>query len=290
MTPRRTLSGVAVIGVVGVGWWFASVGGVVDAPRPSGAPTRDTIPAVNPATEEPSVAAGSLPAVGDAAEIGGDPGPVRSAAANTLAMTSARISLTVSVQRDGVTSPVSEITGEVDLVGRAASLVMRQWTAGATGEVTTVEVVAAPNAVYLRSPGLPTQVADPERTWWRTDVEPSGDTDPPVLSGLLGMLAAAEAMDAGVADVVDGATARRHRVRLGDEAGAGRGVRLAPEVVVWIDESSIVRAVEAVTLPGGVPETGRGVLRLVVARPPQPVSVTVPPPDSVLGGPVDPAR
>jgi hypothetical protein len=61
-------------------------------------------------------------------------------------------------------------------------------------------------------------------------------------------------------------------------------------VVVWIDESSVVRAVEAVTLPGGVPETGRGVLRLVVARPPQPVSVTVPPPDSVLGGPVDPAR
>jgi hypothetical protein len=205
-------------------------------------------------------------------------------------MTSARISLTVSVQRDGVTSPVSEITGEVDLVGRAASLVMRQWTAGATGEVTTVEVVAAPNAVYLRSPGLPTQGADPERIWWRTDVEPSGDVDPPVLSGLLSMLAVAEAMDAGVADVVDGATARRHRVRLGDGAGAGAGVRLAPEVVVWIDESSVVRAVEAVTLPGGVPETGRGVLRLVIARPAQPVSVTVPPPESVLGGPASPTR
>jgi hypothetical protein len=230
--------------------------------------------------------------VGDAAEIAGDPGPVRSAAANTLAMTSARISLTVSVQRDGVTSPVSEITGEVDLVGRAASLVMRQWTAGATGEVTTVEVVAAPNAVYLRSPGLPTQVADPERIWWRTDVEPSGDVDPPVLSGLLSMLAVAEAMDAGVADVVDGATARRHRVRLGDGPGAGAraGVQLAPEVVVWIDESSVVRAVEAVTLPGGVPDVGRGVLRLVIARPAQPVSVTVPPPESVLGGPASPTR
>ena len=292
MARRQALSGVAVIGVVGVGWWFASVGGAVDSPRPSGTPTGDVVPASGPVTLDLPAVSGQLPTVGGMPEIDGDPGPVRSAAANTLAMTSARISLTVSLQRDGVTSPVSEITGEVDLVERAATLVVQQWTAGATGEVTTVEVVAVPDAVYLRSSSLPTQAGDPQQSWWRTGVDPTGGVDPPVLSGLLSLLGGAEAMDAGVADVVDGVMVRRHRVRLGDGpgAGAGAGVQLAPEVVVWIDDSLVVRAVEAVTLPGGVPDVGRGVLRLVVARPPQPVSVTVPPPDSVLGGPVDPAR
>ena len=213
-----------------------------------------------------------------ATPIDGDPQRIHEAASNTLALGSTGLRLTVSLLNDGVTSPLSEISGDVDLGRRAASLVLRQWTAGGTGEVTTVEVVVVPDAVYLRAPGLGSSAGSDDGQWWRTAVEAGSDQGPPVLSGLLTVLATAAAADGGVADVFDGGAVRRHRVRLANapSVGMGPGVQFEGGLVVWVDDEPLVRAIEAVALPTGATGAGRAVVRLEVIRPRQPVTVTVP--------------
>ena len=142
------------------------------------------------------------------------------------------------------------------------------------------EVVVDGPWLYIRSESLG-EVAGTGSAWLRLATGPDDRPTPTAVTGLLALLDLAVSADQGAADTVTGVPARRLRVVLGGSSPSPEGSSGGPspspaasgdlggfaligdQVVVWVGDDGLVRAVEAV-VQGTVPASERSGRRLVM--------------------------
>lgn len=146
------------------------------------------------------------------------------------------------------------------------------------------EVVVDGPWLYIRSESLG-EVAGTGSAWLRLATGPDDRPTPTAVTGLLALLDLAVSADQGAADTVTGVPARRLRVVLGGASSPsssspegksggpspppaasgdlGGFALIGDQVVVWVGDDGLVRAVEAV-VQGTVPASGRSGRRLVM--------------------------
>ena len=131
------------------------------------------------------------------------------------------------------------------------------------------EVVVDGPWLYIRSESLG-EVAGTGSAWMRLATGPDDRPTPTAVTGLLALLDLAVSADQGVVDTVAGVPARRLRVVLGGPSPSpavsgdlGGFALIGDQVVVWVGDDGLVRAVEAV-VQGTVPASGRSGRRLVM--------------------------
>lgn len=171
---------------------------------------------------------------------------------------------------------------------------------GAVAEGPT-EVVVDGRWLYIRSGPLG-EVAGTGSAWLRLATGPDDQPAPAAVTGLLTLLDRAVSADQAVPDTVSGASARRLRVVLAglapDAAGnsgstvgqSGAGdlggfAVIGDQVLVWVGDDGLVRAVEAVVLDsaaGRSPDDRRLILRYELVEVGGVVDITVPPADEVV--------